>query len=192
MDEISVKIKEAAYKEFLEKGFEKASMRNIAKTAGITTGAFYSRFENKDALYKTVFEDVTTKLERLFEILKPAYYRGAERGVGGILEVIEMEMLGVTGLIYDNYQLFQLLFLKSHGSEMEFYFDQIIDKKINDTLQYFKGFYADENTLRLILINQYETYKQIIKHDYSKEDAMRCLQEVMRFYKFGWKGILKK
>ena len=65
MDEISVKIKEAAYKEFLEKGFEKASMRNIAKTAGITTGAFYSRFENKDALYKTVFEDVTTKLERL-------------------------------------------------------------------------------------------------------------------------------
>ena len=31
----------AAESEFLEKGFKSASLRNIVKTAGVTTGAFY-------------------------------------------------------------------------------------------------------------------------------------------------------
>lgn len=30
----------AAMREFLEKGFKSASLRNIVKTAGVTTGAF--------------------------------------------------------------------------------------------------------------------------------------------------------
>lgn len=34
------KILEAAKQEFLEKGFQGASLRNIVKTAGVTTGAF--------------------------------------------------------------------------------------------------------------------------------------------------------
>ena len=31
----------AGKEEFLEKGFKSASLRNIVKTAGVTTGAFY-------------------------------------------------------------------------------------------------------------------------------------------------------
>ena len=31
----------SAKKEFLEKGFQGASLRNIVKSAGVTTGAFY-------------------------------------------------------------------------------------------------------------------------------------------------------
>ena len=38
------KILEAAKQEFLEKGFQGASLRNIVKTAGVTTGAFYGCF----------------------------------------------------------------------------------------------------------------------------------------------------
>lgn len=33
-------IRSAAMQEFLEKGFKSASLRNIVKTAGVTTGAF--------------------------------------------------------------------------------------------------------------------------------------------------------
>ena len=32
----------AAMQEFLEKGFKSASLRNIVKTAGVTTGALYA------------------------------------------------------------------------------------------------------------------------------------------------------
>lgn len=34
----------AAMQEFLEKGFKSASLRNIVKEAGVTTGAFYGYY----------------------------------------------------------------------------------------------------------------------------------------------------
>lgn len=40
----------AGKEEFLEKGFKSASLRNIVKTAGVTTGAFYGYFSGKEAL----------------------------------------------------------------------------------------------------------------------------------------------
>ena len=40
--------------EFLEKGFKSASLRNIVKTAGVTTGALYGYYEMciRDSPYK--------------------------------------------------------------------------------------------------------------------------------------------
>ena len=45
------KILEAARKEFLAKGFQSASLRNIVKTAGVTTGAFYGYYKSKEELF---------------------------------------------------------------------------------------------------------------------------------------------
>ena len=42
-------IYQAAMEEFLDKGFKSASLRNIVKTAGVTTGAFYGYFDSKEA-----------------------------------------------------------------------------------------------------------------------------------------------
>ena len=36
----------AAMQEFLEKGFKSASLRNIVKKAGVTTGAFYGYYDS--------------------------------------------------------------------------------------------------------------------------------------------------
>ncbi len=45
------KIQEAALAEFLDKGFQGASLRQIVKNAGVTTGAFYGYFSSKEALF---------------------------------------------------------------------------------------------------------------------------------------------
>lgn len=45
------KILEAAREEFLAKGFQSASLRNIVKTAGVTTGAFYGYYKSKEELF---------------------------------------------------------------------------------------------------------------------------------------------
>ena len=50
-DELAIdKIIECAKQEFLENGFEGASMRNIAENAGYTTGMLYGRFADKAEL----------------------------------------------------------------------------------------------------------------------------------------------
>lgn len=50
------KIKQAAMEEFLEKGFLEASLRQIVKRAGVTTGAFYGYFSSKQALFASIVE----------------------------------------------------------------------------------------------------------------------------------------
>ena len=44
----------AAMREFLEKGFKSASLRNIVKTAGVTTGAFYGYYDSKEELFEAL------------------------------------------------------------------------------------------------------------------------------------------
>ena len=57
-DELAIdKITECAKKEFLEKGFENASMRVIAENAGYTTGILYGRFADKGELFRAIVKD---------------------------------------------------------------------------------------------------------------------------------------
>lgn len=44
-------ILDAAISVFIENGFEETSMRQIASAAGLTTGAIYHHFKNKDELF---------------------------------------------------------------------------------------------------------------------------------------------
>ena len=50
------RIQEAAMTEFLDKGFLGASLRQIVKNAGVTTGAFYGYFSSKEALFASIVE----------------------------------------------------------------------------------------------------------------------------------------
>ena len=50
------KIQRAAIEEFSEKGFQGASLRQIVKQAGVTTGAFYGYFSSKEALFASIVE----------------------------------------------------------------------------------------------------------------------------------------
>ncbi|WP_069648843.1 TetR/AcrR family transcriptional regulator [Caloranaerobacter ferrireducens] len=61
-DEIRDSIYNAALKEFKEKGYEKASMRSIAKKAGVSVGNMYRYFKNKDDLFFAVIGPVYNEL----------------------------------------------------------------------------------------------------------------------------------
>lgn len=48
------RIHQAAKAEFLEKGFRGASLRNIVKSVGMTTGAFYGYYKSKEELFEAL------------------------------------------------------------------------------------------------------------------------------------------
>lgn len=60
---IDPRIIESAKKEFLDHGFEKASLKTICQNAGVTTGALYKRYEGKEELFCAVVADTVTALE---------------------------------------------------------------------------------------------------------------------------------
>ena len=61
------KLIESAKAEFMEKGYNKASLRSICANAGVTTGALYFFFEDKADLYRAI---VGKPVDELFAIMQ--------------------------------------------------------------------------------------------------------------------------
>lgn len=73
--ETKVRLLESARREFMEKGYMKASLRNICKNAGVTTGALYFFFQDKEALFAELVEG---PLQKLYEIMYGHYHAEME------------------------------------------------------------------------------------------------------------------
>ena len=61
------RIHQAAKAEFLEKGYQGASLRNIVKSVGMTTGAFYGYYKSKEELFEALAGDHYTYFIDRFE-----------------------------------------------------------------------------------------------------------------------------
>lgn len=66
-EETRARILEAALMTFRERGFEKATMREIAEAAGVATGAAYYYFDSKDALVASFYEQSQAEMAPLIE-----------------------------------------------------------------------------------------------------------------------------
>ena len=57
----------SAKEHFLKHGYEKASLRQICSGAGVTTGALYFSFENKEALFDALVGPTLQKLDAILD-----------------------------------------------------------------------------------------------------------------------------
>ena len=74
------KIKQTALEEFYENGYAKASLRTICRRAGVTTGAMYFHFENKEALLRAILEPLMKQYELLQKTLMQQELQEPENG----------------------------------------------------------------------------------------------------------------
>jgi len=68
----------SAHQAFLEKGFEKASLRQIVKGAGTTIGNFYNYFDSKEMLFEAI---VLTDYELLLHLIRSHEGKGDDLGL---------------------------------------------------------------------------------------------------------------
>lgn len=59
------KILSCAKEEFLEKGYTDASIRTIAQNAGVSTSTIYTRYSDKEGLFRFLVEPVAKGLKEL-------------------------------------------------------------------------------------------------------------------------------
>lgn len=116
----------SAKKEFGEKGYMKASLRKICSEVGVTTGALYFFFKDKDELFGALVDD---PIERLFGLLyyhfdeesktaaQPSVYQHSDGDHDRFAETLVRHL-------YDNYDAFILLIKKSQGSHYEDFLDR--------------------------------------------------------------------
>lgn len=80
------RILDVAEEVFAEKGYEGATLRDVAKAAGLRTPSLYNHFDSKDALYAAV-------LERGIGPVLEALLASAQRGPGGEPERLVRTMM---------------------------------------------------------------------------------------------------
>ena len=74
---------EAAAEVFAERGYDGASVDEIARTAGVSVGSIYSRFGNKQALFRALMADF---LERDVTLARDRLAGGLAEGLSGMDE----------------------------------------------------------------------------------------------------------
>ena len=190
------KIIDAARAEFLAHGFQKASLHKIAQQAGITTGALYTRYKNKDALFCSLVEGALKEIGGQLQPVREGYYSVMQHPTPeGLIEAIRSEERLYLDLLFQHYEECILFFCRSDGSSIQTMMDQMMAKKAQETITFLKSMARHEidyDGVELILCEQFRYYRLILEKGFDKERAMRCMTTVEEFLDAGWKSIFEK
>ena len=68
---IDPRLLDSARKEFMERGFLKAELKRICENAGVTTGAMYRHFKDKDAFFCALVDDAIAVTKQVIMLADP-------------------------------------------------------------------------------------------------------------------------
>jgi Transcriptional regulator len=200
-NETKEKLLISAKKEFLEKGYMKSSLRSICKEAGVTTGALYFFFKDKEDLFSSL---VDQPLNMLFEMINHYYKKGLESEevmievLNGNYEEDLMASRTVIAFFYQYYEEFMLLIQKSQGSKYENCFDEFIAlaerhyRLLADEFSKAKGQKKiDDHIIHWISHMQIESVVHMLVHEKSEVEAVKNYETVTRYLIAGWMSLFK-
>lgn len=187
---------QCAKKEFMEKGYSKASLRSICKEAGVTTGALYFFFQDKDDLFCSLVSD---SLMRIMELIKEHQQFEENEAKEEILSSshdMESERILVEVLVHEMYQNrdeMLLLVNGAQGSSLENAVDRIIDEMDAHNLHLARATcqelgipMLEEKLLHWMSHNQIDMFLYMLKHIETEEQALAFGRQAMTYLVTGW------
>ncbi len=185
------KLIDSAKREFLEKGYSKASLRSICADAGVTTGALYFFFENKEDLFAAI---VDTPLNGLKGILLQHFKEDVEEmSAIDSLEKIDLDHTEISdmivGYIYENYDSFMLLLTATENTVYENVVDEFVamlEQSIPRMLLSVKGYAIDEYMSHWMSHISMDAFIHVIKHEKDVNKAKVRLRAILNYLVLGW------
>lgn len=182
-----------AKKEFMLKGYMKASLRNICKNAGVTTGALYFFFENKEALFSEVVEAPVNALLSAVRDLFEKEKKGACTGPGQGEGTDEKSAEKIIHFLYTYYDEFILLLEKSQGTEYENIVERLAalvdehNRKIAEEYSRAMGIKGPSDfMIHWVSHNQIQSFIHIFTHGGSEKEAMKHMKDMKAYLRGGW------
>ena len=187
------KITNAAFKEFLQKGYRGASLRKIAGAAGVTVGAIQIRYRSKDELFVCLLKPLLDDIKIVFENTKADYFTETDTDIlTKLKESMKNESVAIIRLIFDHYEQAVLLLCRSAGSSLEQYFDAVVQSKIKESVTFFReagGHLIDEKLLGLLISAQFDDYRRIVSECPDRETAEKYMDSLMTYHSGGWTAL---
>ncbi len=183
----------AAYDEFLSCGFQKASLHKIAENAGVTTGAIYTRYKNKDALFVSLLQDFLGSMEDIFAPAVQEYEKARQAGTTeALLQAIDFEERIYIKLLTEHYDECTLFFSRSDGSSVEAMLTGLMQRKTEQTVEFFHQAYGkapNADALRLLMGSQFWYFRQLLNEHLEEAKMLDCLHALLDFFNAGWRQL---
>ncbi|MBQ4377779.1 MAG: TetR/AcrR family transcriptional regulator [Treponema sp.] len=193
-------INEIATAEFLEKGFRGASLREIVKKAGVTTGAFYGYYKSKEELFSALVKPHAQTVSSLFgNLIEQFKSLPKSEWAKNMATFSKQGVVKIYEYAFNHKDAFRLILNASEGTEFENFVHNLVEQEIEITHIFYKemeaqGYkpYAFDPTLEHIIISgEFAAIFELIIHDIPFEEGINCAQNIHDFYEAGWQSVLK-
>lgn len=198
------KILDCGKKIFKDQGFEKSNLRAICKAAGVTTGAFYGHFEDKEALFSELVEPIVSQIQRSYTMYEDrsfdVYKKEKHIKKETIYKILESKAQGAIEMVlyfFEHKDVFELLVFGSYGTKFNNFLDEIIEREDKNHFEILSMIYGEDHVNDVItnrgihLINHAYFYalSEVAVHSKSIEEVKLNATLISEFFNEGWKKI---
>jgi AcrR family transcriptional regulator len=186
-------------KEFLEKGFEKASLRSIVKRAGVTTGAFYGYFPDKQSLFEALVSPAVQGLKDIFVLAHNRFHELSEdvqkKSAFDYSVPYEVKMIDY---IYAHFDQFRLLITCAGGTVYSGFINSLVETEVESKIRFVE--HTKNNAIvtgrlppeliHIISSAYFSAVFETVAHNMPRKDADMYIISLRSFFTAGWKTLL--
>ena len=193
------RIHQAAKTEFLEKGYKDASLRNIVKTAGMTTGAFYGYYRSKEELFEALvgkhYDYILTCFKKAQQEFSKIPHEQQPEVMSDISGKCMFEMLHYA---YRHLEECKLILCCSEGTKFSGLIDEMVEIEVEATHSYQKVLEElgrpspkiDPVLEHILITGMFHTFFELVIHEMPLKNAENYVKEMRIFYTAGWMKIM--
>lgn len=196
-DDIKEKILNSAHREFLDHGFAEASLRIIAEKAGVTKGAVYSYFKNKDELFCELTAPAIRFIENEYQHDQYCDATKYKDALFGSDEVTIQGFQRYVQAVFNHYDSFKLLLFCASGSSLRDYKERIIHLYAHGFHKFLS--FAAEKEGRTVVISEMfvhtlaTTYvsflEELVLHEPNRKEANDYAAQMAVFIRSGFEKL---
>ena len=189
-EETQRNILETAKKHFLNDGLTGASLRNIVKDAGLTTGAFYKYYPTKEALFDALTDPYLEHIYEIYDQVIAEFEKlSADDQTKNMASISDEGMEEMLNYVYDHYDNFKLLLKCGDSGKYEDFIHRIVNREIESSHRYLEKMkeegveipVVEDSLMHMIYTGFFSSIFQIIEHDFDKQSAIRNISQLKQF-----------
>ncbi|MDO4355659.1 MAG: TetR/AcrR family transcriptional regulator [Clostridia bacterium] len=185
--------------EFMEMGFREASLRMIAAKAHTSTGSIYTRFGDKEGLFRALVDPAAEELIDWFQNVQERFDARPTDAKGDVLECAKDDFDVMLDFIYDHYEAFKLLTRCADIDCYEKMLDRLVEIDNEYTYRFMRSTGHDPvkdgrlspELLHMLSSAFYAGLFETVRHDMPLEQARTYVRQLRRFFISGWADLLQ-
>ena len=187
-----------AKRHFLSDGLTGASLRNIVKDAGLTTGTFYKYYPTKEALFDALTDPYLEHIYEIYDQVVSEFEKlSADDQTKNMASISDEGMEQMLDYVYDHYDNFKLLLKCGDSGKYEDFIHGMVDREIKSSHRYLEKMkedgvevpVVDDSLMHMIYTGFFSSIFQIIEHDIDRITAKENIKQLKQFNIGGWERL---